>query len=282
MKIPPQVLDSFQFIRFSSRDIDASLIPDFMLIGPNRTGSTWLHSQLARHPELHFATPKEIHYFDPLNLPSHPLHKSDDLVWYLDHFRRTPQIVEERSRQCRQDFGLEFAPRLQGEASASYAAGIGERITDLVKLNPRLKAIVLLRHPVDRVWSHLRFDARMLHGRDPLTLTEDELRMILRGDAYLLDCGRYSRILALWERHLVQGHVLPVVFDRLASDFVPLLREIARFLGVSDAPELFDEPNNYGIEKPDPPMPASLRSELTEVYRDELAFLRDRFGVGWR
>lgn len=281
--IPRSLLESFRYIRFGPEPIDASLVPDFMIIGPNRTGSTWLHSQLSIHPELHFATPKEIFYFDALNLPDHPLHQSDDLSWYLSHFRMTPEIARDRQTQCRTDFQVDFTPRRQGEASASYAAGIGpERITDLIKLNPNLRAIILIRHPVDRAWSHVRFDARMIHKLDPMNLSDSQLSEVLHGDRYIVDCGRYRYMLELWERHLKPGHLLPIVFDRLTNDLPATIRDVAAFLDVSTAPHLFAKQAGYGIEPKEAPIPTALADELRQIYEEEMAFLRERFAVSWR
>ncbi len=111
-----------------------------MLIGPQRTGTTWLHENLRRHPQLLFAREKEIHFFNLLKQPGHRRYRSSSLVWYLDHF------TTESSR-------LDV---LRGEATSSYAAIDVDLIDTIARLNPRLKAIMLVRDPVDRAWSQFK------------------------------------------------------------------------------------------------------------------------------
>lgn len=280
--IPQSTLQSFHYIRFHHQEHDAELVPDFMIIGPNRTGSTWLHDRLSRHPEVSFAFPKEVRYFDTLNLEHHPDHVSDDLDWYLRHFRLDDAQKSARQAQCRADFGRDFTPKVKGEASASYAAGIGpERIHDLLRLCPGLRAILLVRHPVDRVWSHIRFDAKNRLGLDTDSLSENQLRKILADEPYILECSRYSRMVELWEKHLKPGNLLPVRFDLVTQDPATQLTAISRFLGIDDEPAFFTAGDAYGIERPSPPMPPSLRHEVASALNGEFRYLRERFDVNW-
>ena len=57
----------------------ASLGPDFLVISPPKTGSTWLADNLRRHPQLFVPAIKELKYFSSF-------FKALDLGWYLDQF----------------------------------------------------------------------------------------------------------------------------------------------------------------------------------------------------
>lgn len=114
--------------------------PDFLIVGPQRTGSTWLSHCLKNHPYIFFSSPKEIHFFNLLSLPYHPLYNSNSLKWYLDFFNTagTEQII--------------------GEGTASYAVLNDTTIKAIHDINPAIKAIISIRNPVDRAWSHVQKD----------------------------------------------------------------------------------------------------------------------------
>ena len=112
----------------------SALRPDFLIISPPKTGSTWLAANLRLHPQVFVPDIKEVKYFSSF-------HRWLDLGWYLDH----------------------FAPaegRLKGEASPSYAILPVERIRLVRRLFPDVKLIFLMREPVGRAWSHARHNHR--------------------------------------------------------------------------------------------------------------------------
>src|SRR5262249_47817455 len=106
----------------------SGLRPDFFVISPPKTGSSWLAANLGCHPGVFVPGIKEIKYFSSF-------YKWLDLNWYLDHF-------------------LPAAGRLKGEASPSYAILPVERILLIRELFPKLKLIFLMREPMARAWSH--------------------------------------------------------------------------------------------------------------------------------
>ncbi len=76
-------------IRQRTPDPDLSLFPNLLYLGPQRTGSTWLHSNLSRHPEVHLHRDKETFYFSTLGRPETPRYRFDHLEDYLDSFRES-------------------------------------------------------------------------------------------------------------------------------------------------------------------------------------------------
>ena len=275
-------LGRFLHVTCARESVDASLIPDFFLAGPNRTGSTWLHRQLCRHPELHFGNPKEIYYFSSLALPKHPLHKSDDLNWYLEHFRITDEVRSSRVRQCMADFACDFTPKRQGEASASYAVGINTtRAHDAIVMNPDLRVVIVARHPVERAWSHIKFDAR-LAGLDTSTMSADDFRRVLHKNGYILRCGFYSRIHEFWTRRLKPGHLLMTPFDRVTAEPVHMLQDIARFLGVDDDARFFAQASMEGRnETAAVDIPEQIEAELYAHYREEIEKICSTYPIVW-
>src|SRR5687768_13237463 len=98
-------------------------LPDFLIIGAQRGGTTSLYRYLTEHPEIDPAVRKEIHFFSR--------HHEQGLDWYRAHFPRRDESS------------------LVGEASPNYLVhpDVPARVAAAL---PRVKLIALLRNPVDR------------------------------------------------------------------------------------------------------------------------------------
>lgn len=107
----------------------ARRLPDYLIVGAQKAGTTSLYDYLVEHPDVLPAATKEVHYFD--------LHYRKGVNWYRGHFppraRGGPNAVT-------------------GEASPYYLfhPHTPRRAAELL---PDAKLIVLLRHPVDRAYS---------------------------------------------------------------------------------------------------------------------------------
>ena len=117
--------------------IDLRDFPDFLIVGPQRTGTTWLHANLREHPEVLMSEPKEIFFFSRLKTPEHPGYQSNDLEWYLKLFRYPLWRTLLKHGTSLRRYGEFFRPRVRGEATASYAALdpdiIVNHVTDLAQ-----------------------------------------------------------------------------------------------------------------------------------------------------
>jgi hypothetical protein len=179
-----------------------SRLPNFLYVGPDKAGSSWLHEVLLKHPDVYLTPAKDLYYFDR--------YYDRGTAWYADQFRdaREEKIVGE---VC-QDYL--FHP--------DAAARIDET------LGP-VRIMVSLRDPVERAWSSYLYMRK--HGIGPDTFSE-----ALRSRPELLEHGRYAtgleRFLERFPRELV--HV--ALFDDLAKDPQRYLDEVTRFLGVDDLP----------------------------------------------
>jgi hypothetical protein len=122
-------------------------LPDFLIIGAQKAGTTALYAYLRRHPAITGPSWKEVSYFDR--------HYGRGAAWYRGNF---PNRVRARGK-------------LVGEASPSYIFHpLGpERAKALV---PEARLVALVRHPVDRALSHYNHEVAL--GREPLRF-EDAL-----------------------------------------------------------------------------------------------------------
>jgi hypothetical protein len=116
----------------------ARTLPNFVIVGAQRCGTTSLYNYLVEHPDVSPAFMKETHFFD--------LHFHKGLSWYRAHF----PVVWNASRTA---VRAPRSRRVAGEATPYYLfyPHTPHRVHATV---PGAKLIMLLRNPVDRAYSH--------------------------------------------------------------------------------------------------------------------------------
>ena len=115
-------------------------LPDFLIISPPKTATTWLSKNLSCHPELFIPKKKELRYFSVY-------WKWLNVNWYLKHFQGANHLKK-------------------GEASPEYAILPLPIIKSIKLLIPDLKLIFLMRDPVDRAWSLAKFNLGFFYDGD--------------------------------------------------------------------------------------------------------------------
>ncbi len=189
----------------------ATLRPDFLIISPAKTGSTWLAANLRCHPQIFVPAVKEVKYFSSF-------YQWFDLDWYLDHFRPA-------------------SGRLKGEASPSYAILPLERIRLLHQLLPDVKLIYLMREPIARSWSHARHNEKYREANFASCpaaagpVTEEQWLSNFTHD-WPLNSGDYLGQLRRWLSVFPSEQMYVGFFESIVSDPATLLRQLFGFLGV--------------------------------------------------
>src|SRR5690242_3745935 len=129
------------------------LLPDFLIIGAQKAGTTSLYNYLIEHPTILPARRKEVHFFDQ--------HFQKGVSWYRSCFPTTTQ-KRYREQICREKV-------LTGEASPEYLF-YPHTAQKVAQLLPCIKLIVLLRNPVERAYSQYRHNIRW--GHETLSFSE--------------------------------------------------------------------------------------------------------------
>jgi hypothetical protein len=106
---------------------------DFLGIGVQKGGTTWLYHQLARHSQVAFPRGKEVHCWDAAAAPN-----ADE--WAA--------LLEPPSRQSRTG-----RPIKTGEITPAYATLPVEKIAAIKRRCPSIRLFISLRNPLDRAWS---------------------------------------------------------------------------------------------------------------------------------
>ena len=129
------------------------VLPDFIIFGVSRSGTTSLYQYLAQHPNIEPCVIKEPHFFDQ--------YYDRGINWYRMNFpSKWQKFIFTK---------LKNKKFITGEASGAYLQNphAPKRIHNL---NPNVKLILLLRNPVDRAFSH--YKRKWKNGSEKLSFEE--------------------------------------------------------------------------------------------------------------
>ena len=189
---------------------DPSRLPDFIAVGPQRTGTTWLHKVLRPHLSMPVDM-KETDFF----LRNY----ARGMKWYLSFFRTNPDAV-------------------RGEVDPNYfgAEVARERIA---KDLPRAKIVVTLRDPTDRAYSSYRVMRRDVW-------TKVGVEETISRNPVIRESSRYAHHLAAWQRAFGKDRVLICFYDDLEPAPQAYLDRITEFIG---APRIVVEGSPIASER---------------------------------
>ena len=276
-----KILNNLKYVQVPERGINIKNFPDFMVVGPQRTGSTWLHSNLVLHPEVFMSNPKEIFFFNLLNKPNHKKYKSNSLAWYMKFFHDKPLSYVQKNLSSFRKYGKLYKPVVRGEATASYAAMAEDLVDEVIKLNPHIKIILTVRNPIQRAWSHAKKDlVKKRKLRSINDVSSDELKAYLVDD-YQIACGNYSAAIDKWSKKLKKSHLFIGNFENVIYSPIEYLKSIYKFLGVEsderytvNAGSKVNPTNNENLL-------AGYHEMLSSLFAEEFELLEKRFGFVW-
>ena len=203
------------------------VLPDFLIIGTMKGGTTSLYDYLCRHNKVEVAFRKEVHYFDGNYTRGAP--------WYRSNFPTRRQL--QRLGQG----------AVTGEATPYYLyhQAAAERIAGLV---PRALLIAVLRDPADRAISHYFHSVRTGMDTRPIrqafaeenAYVQAEEKHVLRDD-YTSDQhrmwsyvarGHYAQQLEEYFKRFSRQQMLILQSEEFFADPQIAVREVTEFLGI--------------------------------------------------
>jgi hypothetical protein len=243
-------------------------LPDFLILGAQKAGTTTLYDNLVRHPLVLPCDIKEVHFFD--------VNFFRGQNWYRSHFPLKSQVGE---------------GKITGEGSPYYLfhPTVHQRVKSVC---PGCKFLVMLRDPVDRAFSHYHHELRK--GRESLSFEQAldaeagrlegqaeavagdprAQSMALQHFSYLAR-GRYAEQLERWFSVFPRDQFLILFSSSLNSEFGSTMSRVYSFLGLPSTS--IDKPRHSNVGKYDE-MPAESRQFLQEYFAEpdkQLAELLD-------
>ncbi len=269
-------------VRYGQATADRRPLPDFMIIGTKRGGTTSLWNYLIRHPLVPRLFPawntKTSHYFEE--------NWGRGLAWYRSHFpteRQRAALEREHGGESR-----------VGEAAPLYMFHplAPQRIHDLL---PDVKLIVLLRDPVERAFSHWK--ERRTEGKEPLDFasalamederTAGEREKLIAQPTYFSEPydwytyrarGRYVEHLEAWLDRFDRSQMLFVQSEKFYADPATTYAIVQDFLGLPRVDlniyKVFNDRKSAALDE-------GIREELTAYFRPYNAALSARLGMAF-
>ena len=227
------------------------VLPDFLVIGVHKGGTSALYGHICSHPHVVRASFKEVHFFDCENYD-----RGTD--WYRSHFVMKGQVATHHSRYGRQ--------LLTGEASPFYLFHPLVPVRAF-KVLPKAKLIVVLRDPVDRAYSHFEMSCR--RGEESLTFEEAIAEEPLRLKPYIdilsnnphdtsvgfrsgyskfsyLSRGLYANQVKRWLKFYERENILFLRSELLLEQPNAVMQQVFCFLGLPKFEFDFSEKKNVG------------------------------------
>ena len=248
--------------------------PDFLILGPQRTGTTWLYHNLKKHPQIFLPRQKETYFFTTLGKPGHDHFEFEYLDDFLaHHLTETPRQWMKRHYDSLRHCHEWYRPAARGEATATNALLAPAVIRELLDINPDLKVILMLRDPVERAWSHARKDLVRKFQRRPEEVPETEFAKFFRASGQR-GLASYAGLLSTWTTELKPGHVFVGDFEMIAKTPEELLTGLHRFLGIRHGPRYFnrhlEERINPAASGGESRVPDFARQRLSDLLSEEI------------
>ena len=265
---------------------------NFLGIGAQKAGTTWLYAQLKQHPDVWMPIVKELHFFDAVHL-KFPTKRVFQRIQRRAG-SRIAAILEKTSnssRSARQwkeiaylaklaDSRLAYkdkwyqhvftgAPRsrCKGEITPLYCSIGPEGVEHVKKLNPRVRLIYLIRDPLDRAVSSLRMRAE--ESKHPM-------KKIISERLFVARCN-YAHDIQCWDDQFGK-QILYVPFGHVKSRPDAVMKQVEEHLGI----QAFDSYQGlaeqvHGTNKK-VVIPDSIVATLQELVAPQYGFLEERFG----
>ncbi len=180
-------------------------LPNFLVIGAAKAGTTSLHEYLTLHPQIFMARSKSPAFFDPR------LRWDLGVEWY------------------KSNFDARFS--INGEVSPQYTlfptvSGVPKKIRDILGA-PKL--IYSIRDPIDRLLSEYREIMDQWPSPRPFDVTniETDWKQSIQSSCYFFQLSQYLEFFP-------RRSIFVMLLERLKSNPRVVLREIFRFLGVDE------------------------------------------------
>lgn len=266
--------------------------PDFVCVGAQKAATTWLYSAIRWVPGLFLPAIKELHYFSELyNTDAKrfgPKHRAEQInqirAFHSAKKSRTPyedmilnQLDHLDTDQTSDDWyrGIfDFASdhEICGEICPCYMSMPTRGVRHVMSINPLMKVLVLVRDPVDRVWSHMR-----MHSKNGAL--NFDLDTILSGKVPLgpyMNYTDYANSIRRWQSMTGHGRFHAIVYDRIGEDPQSVIDEILDFVGVERAVTKKNLSKNVFSGKK-VTLPVELRAKLFADLQPQYDFLSDLF-----
>lgn len=235
----------------------AGALPNLVIIGAMKCGTTALHRLLDEHPDIAMACGKELNFFfgpaaDQGENAASTWHRG--LGWYASQFDASAAI--------------------RGESSPGYTSPDHPEVAGrMAAVLPGVRLVYVVRDPIERAISQYRH--HRADGTEPRTVAD---ALLDPGSQYIAR-GRYFDRLIPFLRKFGREQILVVSQEDLLNDPGHSLSRLRRFLGVETPVSSASPARRWNVARGgDVVLPRRLRDRLGREFADDIARLRDFTG----
>jgi len=259
--------------------------PDFICIGMEKAGTGWLYDQFAHAEGVWMPPIKELNHFCGNPFTPSNLHRLEDVKRRPNLGPRTRAFIRafEEGRRRGNDsawyrdlFAIK-GERASGDVSPNYAMATGSEIAAAVRECPTARYVLLLRHPVRRLWSALCMRVRKRQMAEGDLGDWSRLAAIIAQPEYA-ERSFPTRVWTKWSAAVPRGAIAYWFLEDISREPARVRDEIMAFAGldhpnVGIAPDYNRKKGQWRMD-----MPGEVRLRLYEHFADEMREAATVFG----
>ena len=255
--------------------------PDFLVIGAQRAGTTWLHRVLRQHPSLWLPPVKELHYFDRLETKRTILDpKERRRVGLKQLLSLDPWLVSYWLRARSDEWyarlfrGAKAKGLVAGEITPAYATLDETVLRRIKRLNDNIKLIFVMRDPVERAWSAVNNAAKK--GAADASSVEKSIKRARESGAAARSA--YADTIKRLEAVFPANQIHYCFFEDLRDRPEALTSDLFSFLGVEPVPPTpVQLPQAVNVAAGSKPIPPEFSRTMARDYLPMVGDLCRRF-----
>ena len=284
-------------------------LPDFLCVGAQKAGTSWLREMLNSHPDIWMGLFKELHYFDSLYNPKirrwgRDAVRVDVKTLIRHHVVNAVEAVEEDEREPTMAAGIDLdllkryirlaendfiftrdwyqelfnfpagAGKLKGEITPEYGSIPAEGIQYLRELLGPVPIIYLIRDPVGRALSHLRM--RISRRENRIEFSDEEWTKMMSNRAIMVNTD-YKANVSRWMQNYPNEKLLFLPYRDVGTRPHELLAEVTAFVGAPA--HKYDRALQQIYKGAAIDIPPFVIERMQELLADQYSFLAATFGT---
>lgn len=267
----------------------------FLCVGAQKSGTTWLHSQLENHPDVGFSDVKEVHYFNTIHNGSVLLtrRKVDHLERLLknnrgaleryftllsqgksvdDGIKRLLSPVDDQwyidiFRNNKKKYSADFSPE--------YALLPPQGFENVKRVSKDQKIIFMMRDPLSRSKSAIQYYFQT-NGIEPDAVTFDMVREVAKKD-FIVNLSLYDKTIDSLRSSFKENQLKFLFFEEVMNDKQGAIDEIYSFLNVSHVPLVAEKAEERVNSSRKVSFPKDLDEFLLTRLRDTYLYMNSNF-----
>jgi hypothetical protein len=274
--------------------------PDFLCIGSQKAGTTWLDRNLRQHPQVWMPAVKELHYFDYLFL-------MEGKFYHLHHKKVLKGLIEKINKKIDDPnsritfkylegiakvvfvekpdddwyFSLfDDAPTncITGDITPAYSALPEEGVQYISKLLTEVKIIHIIRNPIKRAWSCILMGKREeISNNKKIEINEWKKGIRAPINQRLSD---QKATVELYSKYFSLDQIIYVFYDDICHKPLEVLQNICNFLQIDYRDSFFEKIAAKRVNaNPKHEMPEEVKNTLVAKYKEQEEWLKQRFNL---